>query len=85
MNDRVKIELITKNLPVNLEVLEGFEETIVSFNTDIPYFNSPKEMKAFLFGAGSITDAHSSHEYVKIVDLKKAVEIYIKMMKILLG
>jgi acetylornithine deacetylase/succinyl-diaminopimelate desuccinylase-like protein len=41
-------------------------------------------MKAILFGAGSITDAHSSNEFVKIDDLKKAVEIYLQMMEILL-
>lgn len=80
---RVKIETITKNGPLNLAVVEGFQKDIVAFNTDIAYFNGFVEgrCKAFLYGAGSITDCHSPEEYVRKEDLRECVEGLKKMIK----
>ncbi len=40
-------------------------------------------MIVFLFGAGSITDAHSTNEHVKVQDLERAAELSVKIMEIL--
>lgn len=46
-------------------------------NADIAYFRLPeKEGKAFLIGPGSILDAHSDHEVVRIEELQRAVGYY---------
>ena len=84
---RVKIETITKNGPLELSFIEGFEKGIVSFNTDIPYFKGFQEGRCqpFLYGAGSITDAHAPGEFVKKEDLRECVEGYKKMMKEILN
>ena len=39
---------------------------------------------AYLFGAGSITDAHSDHEFVTESDLHKAVTVYVELIEHLL-
>lgn len=71
---RVPYNIITGNDPCELTTLEGYETVVVSFNTDIPYlkFNG----KALLWGAGSIQDAHTANEYIKVEDLEAAVGIY---------
>lgn len=71
------LEVITANDPVKLSVLEGYETDVASFNTDIAYFKLPKkEGKAFLIGPGSILDAHSDHEVIKISEMQAAVGYY---------
>jgi acetylornithine deacetylase len=59
-------------------VSKDFNPGVVSFGTDIPYFQGFKDEKctAVLFGPGSITDAHSDHEFVDIDELIKAVDTY---------
>ena len=83
---RVKIERMTSNGPLNLEVMEGFESDIVAFNTDISYLKNYKDgsCKAFLYGAGSITDAHGPGEFVRVKDLKECVEGHKRMIEKLL-
>ena len=80
---RAKINMIAANDPCQLNTLEGFESVIVSFNTDIPYFKF--NGKAFLWGAGSILDAHTAGEKVKIEDLEAAVGTYAQLAAICLG
>ena len=86
VDGRVKIERGTSNGPLNLEVLEGFEKDIVSFNTDIPYLKKFQDgsCKAILYGAGSITDCHAPGEFVKVGDLKECIEGYKRMIKTIL-
>ena len=82
VNGRVIIERMTSNDPVELNLLDGYPVGIVAFNTDIPYFKF--HGKAFLYGPGSIKDAHTSREHIKIADLQESVGIYAKMAKQLL-
>ena len=65
--------------PVRLVAIEGFEQTIVRFTTDIPYLTNWG--KALLIGPGSILDAHTEHERVAKSDLLRAVEIYWGLVK----
>lgn len=87
VKNRVKIEKLTCNGPLNLEIVDGIETDIVAFNTDIPYFAgfTKGKTKALLYGAGSITDAHSPWEFVKIDDLKKGAAGYQQIIKKILS
>lgn len=72
-----------KNEPVRLtEPPPPYESSVVAFNTDLPYFIARNKLKgAYLFGAGSITTAHSADEHILIEDLRKAVEIHVDICK----
>ncbi len=76
---RVECRIISANDPVELTTLEGYESTVVAFNTDIPYFQF--DGKALLWGAGSIQDAHTSNERIRIDDLLHAVQMYTQLAK----
>lgn len=82
---RVGVDLITANAPVKLGVVEGYEQGIVAFNTDIPYFKLEEGATPYLIGPGSILDAHSDHEKVSIDELKRAVDIYVGLATKLLS
>ncbi|CAM9486510.1 unnamed protein product [Laminaria digitata] len=69
------IEVISKNAPVSLEVLPGFEADVAAYNTDIAYFKL-KSGQALLYGPGSIHHAHSRTEKIGVAELKEAVEAY---------
>ncbi|VDM43782.1 unnamed protein product [Toxocara canis] len=72
-----------QNEPVRLTVPPPpYESSVVAFNTDLPYFIARDKLKgAYLFGAGSITNAHSADEHIIIEDLKKAVQIHVDICK----
>ncbi|CAJ0962723.1 unnamed protein product, partial [Mesorhabditis belari] len=56
------------------------------FNTDLPYFDRRHLLKAvYLFGAGSITNAHSDDEFIVKSDLLSAVDTYFKLCVTLLS
>jgi acetylornithine deacetylase len=69
--------------PVRLLALDGFEQTIVRFTTDIPYLTNWGT--PLLIGPGSILDAHTDHERVRKSELLKAVEIYSNLARRLLS
>ncbi|RLN97847.1 hypothetical protein BBJ28_00018536 [Nothophytophthora sp. Chile5] len=77
--DRVSMELYTANAPVHLTVVEGYETGIACFNTDVPYFKF--DGKAYLVGAGSITDAHCPREFIELEDLRSVVGYYFTLGK----
>ncbi|TMW56465.1 hypothetical protein Poli38472_006475 [Pythium oligandrum] len=83
VNGRVDVELYTSNAPVHLSVVDGYDTDVASFNTDIPYFKF--DGKAYLVGAGSITDAHCSREYIDIADLETLVDFYFNLGKKLIS
>ncbi|KAL6886355.1 Zn-dependent exopeptidase [Trichoderma longibrachiatum] len=63
--------------------VEGFEQTIVNYGTDIP--NLDADYVRYLYGPGSILVAHGDHEYITVGDLEKAVEDYQKLILHALG
>ena len=71
---RAALDYKSTHDPVRLVALDGFEQTMVRFTTDIPYLT--KWGKALLIGPGSILDAHTEHERVSKSELLRAVEIY---------
>jgi acetylornithine deacetylase len=79
---RASLEYKSVHDPVRLLALDGFEQTIVRFTTDIPYLRNWGT--PLLIGPGSILDAHTEHERVAKGELLKAVDIYFTLAKRLL-
>ncbi|MCW5978803.1 MAG: M20/M25/M40 family metallo-hydrolase [Bryobacteraceae bacterium] len=69
---------------LRLGALDGFETTVVAYTTDIPAFGGAWG-KPFLIGPGSIHVAHTREERVPKRELAEAVNIYKRMVKILLA
>ena len=58
-----------------MHAVEGFEQRVVRFTTDIPYL--PNWGAPLLLGPGSILDAHTAHERIPKRELVEAVELYV--------
>uniref|UniRef100_A0A1I7ZH42 M20_dimer domain-containing protein n=1 Tax=Steinernema glaseri TaxID=37863 RepID=A0A1I7ZH42_9BILA len=84
---RADIEFLGYNDPVILsEPPKGYPTDVVAYNTDLPYFEKRDKLKgAFLFGPGSITSAHSMHEFMPIKELEEAVTIYADLARSMLS
>ena len=80
---RATLEYKSVHDPVRLLALDGFEQTIVRFTTDIPYLTNWGT--PLLIGPGSILDAHTEHERVAKGELLRAVEIYTNLTRALLA
>jgi len=78
---RAALDYKSTHDPVRLVALDGFEQTMVRFTTDIPYLT--RWGKALLIGPGSILDAHTEHERVSKSELLRAVEIYYDLARAL--
>ena len=84
IDGRGEIEILSVAKPVKMLAVEGFRQKVVRFTTDIPHL--PNWGQPLLLGAGSILDAHTSHEFVLKKDLETAVELYVNLvMKLLAG
>ena len=68
--------------PIKFETFPGFETGIVSYGTDAP--SMPNLGKKILYGPGSILDAHTENEHIKIEDMNKAVDDLVKIYKCIL-
>ncbi|KAF5615985.1 acetylornithine deacetylase [Fusarium sp. NRRL 25303] len=64
-------------VPTDYDV-DGFETVVLNYGTDIPRLKGSH--KKYLYGPGSILEAHSAHEHLKILDLEQAVEGYKKLI-----
>lgn len=65
---------------IHLGSLPGFETSVVSYTTDIPAFAGAWG-KPFLFGPGSIHQAHTDHEHIPKAEIMAAIEIYKKLAR----
>ncbi len=79
---RGELEVMSCSLPVKMLEVEGFNQKIVRFTTDIPQLTNWGT--PLLLGAGSILDAHTSHEFVLKKDLERSVVMYEKLVLFLL-
>ncbi len=80
---RASLEYGSLHDPQRMEAVDGFEQTVVRFTTDIPYLTNWG--KPLLIGPGSILDAHTDHERVSKSELLRAVEIYCDLARRLLA
>lgn len=79
IHPKTHLNLISYSDPQYLHVVNGFETDVVSYGSDVPYLRAIGE--PLLLGPGSILDAHTTNENIKIQDLDQAVELYIKLGK----
>lgn len=68
--------------PDKLHAVEGFETCVVAFGSDVPHLKNLGV--PLLIGPGSILDAHTDHERVRVADLEKAVDLYEQLCEKLL-
>jgi acetylornithine deacetylase len=80
---RGRVEVLTVTEPVRMVAVEGFEQSVVRFTTDIPHLSNWGE--PLLLGPGSILDAHTAHERVSKRQLAEAVELYVGLVRKLLA
>ena len=71
---RAELEYGVMVPPVRLTTVPGFSTSVVAFATDIPALTSWG--KPYLFGPGSIHQAHTDDEFVDEAELVRAVEAY---------
>ncbi|HEX5889178.1 MAG TPA: M20/M25/M40 family metallo-hydrolase [Pyrinomonadaceae bacterium] len=74
---RAHVEYASAHNPVRLFEVEGFDDCVVRFTTDVPYLSNWG--KALLLGPGSILDAHTEHERIAKHELERAVELYVAL------
>jgi acetylornithine deacetylase len=80
---RAEVKYLSEHEPVHLRTIEGLEQCVVRFTTDIPYLShwgTP-----LLLGPGSILNAHTEHEFVEKRELAKAVDLYAQLVRALLA
>lgn len=77
---KIKIILDSINDPIKLSVEKGFKTTTVAFNTDVPYLNKIAK-RLYLFGPGSILNAHGPYERILKKEIHHAVTLYEKLVK----
>lgn len=76
---RGEIEVLSCSEPVKMLPVEGFNQKVVRFTTDIPYLTNWGQ--PLLLGPGSILVAHTKDEFVLKKDLEKAVGLYVDLVK----
>lgn len=79
IDGRASLEYKSVHNPIRLTSLDGFEEMIARFTTDIPYLSNWG--KPLLIGPGSILDAHTDGEKVRKKDLLAAVDLYASIVR----
>lgn len=80
---RASVEYLSVAEPVRMHAVEGFEQEVVRFTTDIPYLSNWG--RPLLIGPGSILDAHTDGERVTKRELEEAVELYVRLTRTLLS
>ena len=78
------VEDILEVPPVRLATVPGIEieAAVFSFTTDIPFLD--RWGAPLLLGPGSVVEAHTADEHVRIDDLRRATDLYCTMAKGLL-
>jgi acetylornithine deacetylase len=64
--------------PLHLGRVPGMPTTVAGFGTDLPYLT--RFGQRYLFGPGSILDAHTPHEKVAKAELLQAAESYARLV-----
>jgi acetylornithine deacetylase len=82
VRDRAAIRYPFEVPIVRMDVIDGFETTIVAFSSDVPFLL--QWGKPFLIGPGSILDAHTEHERISKDELLRGVDLYVRLARRLL-
>lgn len=82
IRERGEIEVLSCSEPVKMLPVDGFEQKVVRFTTDIPYLTNWGQ--PLLLGPGSILVAHTKDEFVSKRELEQSVDLYVDLVKRLL-
>ncbi|MGB2753031.1 MAG: peptidase dimerization domain-containing protein, partial [Pyrinomonadaceae bacterium] len=82
IQSRGELEILSYSLPVKMLAVDGFEQKVVRFTTDIPHLGNWGQ--PLLLGPGSILVAHTKVEFVLKKVLEIAVGLYVDLVKKLL-
>jgi acetylornithine deacetylase len=82
VGNRAAIDVIGGGDPQFMHVIDGFETTVVSFGSDVPYLGNLG--KPLLVGPGSILDAHTANERVVKQSLVEGAALYERLARMLL-
>lgn len=73
----VEVEDVLGIGPVFMHTVEGFETASFPYTTDVPLLSNWG--RPLLYGPGSVLVAHTDHEHVRIPDLHRAVDDYVRL------
>jgi hypothetical protein len=80
---RATMNVLGGTNPHIMHVVDGFETTVVSFGSDVPYLGNLG--KPLLIGPGSILDAHTVDEKMRKQELLEGVVLYERLVRKLLA
>jgi acetylornithine deacetylase len=83
IGNRASMNVLGGTDPHIMHVVDGFETTVVSFGSDVPYLGNLG--KPLLIGPGSILDAHTVDEKISKQELIEGVALYERLVRKLLG
>lgn len=81
--DRATLDVGVSVPPVRLGTLDGFATSVAAYATDIPALDAWGT--PYLYGPGSIHDAHTLDEHVREADLVDAVDAYERIVRLALA
>lgn len=88
LSPTTKMTVRTKSSPQRLHTPPGDPTCVVAFGSDVPHLTplvGRAESGAVLVGPGSILDAHTSREHIKLGDLRRSVDDYEALARRLLA
>lgn len=77
VRDLVRVDDVLGIAPVFMHTVPGFETASFPYTTDVPLL--PNWGTPLLYGPGSVLAAHTDHEHVRIPDLLRAVDDYVRL------
>jgi acetylornithine deacetylase len=80
---RASMNVLGGTDPHMMHVVDGFDTTVGSFGSDVPYLGNLG--KPLLIGPGSILDAHTVDEKIRKQELIEGVALYERLARKLLG
>jgi acetylornithine deacetylase len=83
IENRATMNVLGGTNPHVMHVVDGFETTVVSFGSDVPYLGNLG--KPLLIGPGSILDAHTVDEKIRKQELIEGVALYERLVRKLLA
>jgi len=83
ISNRASMNVLGGSNPHIMHVVDGFETTVVSFGSDVPYLGNLG--KALLIGPGSILDAHTVDEKMRKQELIDGIALYERLVRKLLS
>jgi len=83
IGNRATMNILGGTNPHIMHVVDGFETTVVSFGSDVPYLGNLG--KPLLIGPGSILDAHTVDEKIRKQELIEGVALYERLVRKLLA